>query len=208
MWKLFLKRYFKRNALSTQLHERFVSFPGDRPPNQPSASLHPSPVRKHREQFSISTEVNLHLCRNNGHWRASNRVMLTSKICWRCMEISQASIQQLFSIKMCAATAKNAMRQCTFRVAWLSISCQALSNCHSWEFDMKRSSARATVSLAAAWISTSESVSQPLSDVVQITHHSPSETWRLPSDTRFERHAPFQTPHGKDGTSRLSCRAS
>lgn len=42
--------------------------------------------------------------------------------------------------------------QRTFIVAWLSISCQALSNCHSCWLVRKRCSAKATVSLAAAWI--------------------------------------------------------
>ncbi len=39
-------------------------------------------------------------------------------------------------------------------VAWLSISCQALSNCHSPELSRNRTSAKLMVSFAAAWIPT------------------------------------------------------
>lgn len=44
----------------------------------------------------------------------------------------------------------------TLLVAWFSISCHVLSNVQLCEFDRNRSSARATVSFAAAWISKSQ----------------------------------------------------
>ena len=40
----------------------------------------------------------------------------------------------------------------TLMVAWLSISCHALSNSHSFELDKNLCSARAIVSFAAAWM--------------------------------------------------------
>ena len=40
----------------------------------------------------------------------------------------------------------------TLMVAWLSISCHALSNSHSFELDKNLCSANAIVSFAAAWI--------------------------------------------------------
>lgn len=96
----------------------------------------------------------------------------------------------------------------TFRVAWLSISCQALSNCHSCELDMKRSSASATVSFAAAWNSEKINVTSTVSEIIKRSHRWPAETSPPPSGTRFVRLAPSQLLHGRVEICRLSYRAS
>lgn len=59
------------------------------------------------------------------------------------------AIQQSLTVSKCLKS----ISKHTFKVAWFSISCHALSNCHSWELDMNLCSAKATVSFAAAWIS-------------------------------------------------------
>lgn len=107
----------------------------------------------------------------------------------------------------------------TLFVAWLSISCQALSNGQLCEFVMNLSSANATVSFAAACISASSKYKHIINAVHSTsrigfksnsticTNRLPDEIQLLPFDIRCAPVEPFQHFHSMAAIFQCNCRA-